>query len=202
MRTKGAWERFYEGRPRPWGGAVEMPSIPPGSSVLELGCGGGRLLLPVLRRGTARRLVGVDFARTSLVQLAKDATGMLVQADAAFLPFRDGIFDTVLCRHLIGHLMEDGRRAAASEVLRTLKKGGRAFFEVFSTADARSGKGKRIEEGTFLRGDGITHHYFEQQELQGLFSGASSVTVKVHRWNEKAGAAMMERESLSAEILK
>ena len=202
MRTKGAWERFYEGRPRPWGGAVEIPSIPTGSSVLELGCGGGRLLLPVIARGTAGRLVGVDFARTPLVQLNKDAAGMLVQADAAILPFRDGVFDVVLCRHLLGHLMEDRRRAAAAEVLRTLRKGGRALIEVFSTADARSGKGKRIEEDTFLRGDGITHHYFEQQELQGLFLGASSVAMKLYRWKEKAGAVMMKREALSAEVLK
>jgi ubiquinone/menaquinone biosynthesis C-methylase UbiE len=179
-----------------------MPTIPPGSSVLELGCGGGRLLLPVLRHGTAKILVGVDFSRTAMMQLNKDAAGTLVQADAAILPFREGVFDVVLCRHLLGHLMEDGRKAAAAEVLRTLRKGGMALIEVFSAADARSGKGKRIEEGTFLRGDGITHHYFMEEEVRGLFLGASSVTVKTHHWSEKAGAAMMERESLSADVLK
>jgi ubiquinone/menaquinone biosynthesis C-methylase UbiE len=202
MRKTGAWERFYEGRPRPWGGAVDISPVPPGSSVLELGCGGGRLLLPILRRGTARRLVGVDIARTSLVQLARDAPGMLVQADAAFLPFRDGIFDIVLCRHLLGHLIEGRRKAAASEMLRVLKRGGRAFFEGFSAADARFGNGRRIEKGTFIRGDGIVHHYFEQEEVRGLFGGATSVSIAMRRWSERAGQVRMERESIAAEVLK
>jgi len=201
MRSACSWERFYEGRPRPWGGAVDMPVILPESSVLELGCGGGRLLLPVLRGRMAGRLVGVDIARTSLVQLAKDAPGILVQADAAFLPFLDGAFDIVLCRHVLGHLLEDGRRAAAKEVLRTLRKGGRLLFEGFSTEDFRFGKGTRIEEATFLRGDGIIHHYFVEEEVSGLFGGASSVSVERRQWNEKAGAARMKREAILADVM-
>jgi ubiquinone/menaquinone biosynthesis C-methylase UbiE len=179
-----------------------MPSIPAGSSVLELGCGGGRLLLPVLRGRLAGRLVGVDLARTSLVQLARDAPGILLQADAIRLPFKDGVFDIVLCRHILGHLLEDGRRAAAQEVLRTLGKGGRLLFEGFSTKDFRFGKGKLLEEATFLRGDGIIHHYFAEEEVSGLFCGASSVSLERRQWNEKAGAARMRREALLADVMK
>ena len=199
---KNAWERFYEKHGRPWGGAVELPAIPPKSSVLELGCGGGRFLLPLLRGKQAAELAGVDIARSPLVQLANDAPGILVQADAAHLPFRDKIFDVVCCRHVLGHLMEDDRKAAAREILRVLKKTGKAHFEAFSTKDARFGKGREIEPRTFLRGDGIIHHYFEDEEARRLFGDASVVTITKRGWSERAGLAKMARQSLVAEILR
>jgi len=202
MRTYGAWERFYKGRPRPWGGAVDLPDIPPGSWVLELGCGGGRLLLPLLKQGIAHTLVGMDVSRTSLLQMYNNAPGILVRADAAFLPFRDGVFDIVFCRHVLGHLSGEGRKAAATEVLRILKKGGRAIFEGFSSSDFRFGKGKKVEEGTFLRGDGTMHHYFVEDEVRSLFAGASSLSAGRRHWSEKAKTSWMERESIVAEILK
>ena len=121
--------------------------------------------MPLLAAGRAYIILGVDMAKRPLVQLSAHAPGILVQADAASLPFRDAAFDIVLCRHVLGHLLEEGRKAAASEVLRTLKKGGRALFEGFSTRDFRFGKGKKVEEGTFLRGDGTTHHYFAEDEV-------------------------------------
>jgi ubiquinone/menaquinone biosynthesis C-methylase UbiE len=202
MRTADAWERFYRGRPRPWGGAVDPPPMAPGSSVLELGCGGGRLLLPLLNEGTAGGIVGADISRTSLLQLSGRAPGILVRADAASLPFRDRAFDIVLCRHVLGHLAEEARKVAATEVLRTLKRGGCAFFEGFSVSDFRFGKGRKVEEGTFIRGDGTMSHYFAEHEVRGLFSQASSVSVEMHQWSERAGRARMARESIRARIIR
>jgi SAM-dependent methyltransferase len=151
---------------------------------------------------TASVLVGVDIARSSLVRLAVDAPGILVQADAARLPFRDAAFDVVLCRHVLGHLVEDDRKAAAKEILRVLRKNGKAHFEVFSTDDARFGKGRKVEPRTFLRGDGIIHHYFEDEEARRLFGGASGITIQMRGWSERAGHARMARRSLVAEIIR
>lgn len=201
-RMRDAWERFYRTRRRPWGGAVVLPDLPPGTRVLETGCGGGRLLAPLARQGRGLSVVGVDIARSALRPLVAGLRGALVRADVAALPFRNGTFDAVLCRHVLGHLAEAGRRAAASELLRVARPGGSVFFEGFSTADARFGKGRPVEPATFQRGDGTWHHYFTGEEVAGLFSGAASVEVREKAWEERAGRARMRRAAVTAQIRK
>jgi ubiquinone/menaquinone biosynthesis C-methylase UbiE len=181
---RAAWERFYGTRRRPWAGAVELPEIRPGSLVLETGCGGGRLLVPLGTHRPGVTVVGID----------------LVQADVASLPFREGTFDIVLCRHVLGHLAEAGRRAAASEMLRVLKAGGLLLFEGFSTGDARFGKGQEVEPATFARGDGIWHHYFTSDEVGRLFAGAGPSDVRETGWEERAGRGRMKRAVVTARI--
>ena len=54
-----AWDRVYASRGRVWGGGVkDLPQLPAGSRVLELGCGTGRILLPLAQAGV--RMVGLD----------------------------------------------------------------------------------------------------------------------------------------------
>lgn len=197
---RAAWESFYETRHRPWAGAVELPEIPPGSLVLETGCGGGRLLLALGRHRTDLAVVGIDVARASLAPLAAHFKGALLQADVSALPFRNAIFDAVLCRHVLGHLPEPGRKAAASEMLRVLKGGGSLFFEGFSTGDARFGRGREVEPATFARGDGIWHHYFTKEEVGRLFPGAAGAIIRENAWEERAGRTRMRRAVVAAEI--
>ncbi len=197
---RAAWESFYKTRRHPWGGAVELPEIPQGALVLESGCGGGRMLLPLLRLRPGLEVVGLDIARSSLVPLARERPGAIVQADAAALPFRDESFDAVICRHVLGHLPEPGRRAAAVEMLRVLKGGGTLFFEGFSTGDGRFGRGREVEPATFVRGDGIWHHYFTPEEVGCLFSGAGRADVRENGWDEKAGRTRMKRAVVTARI--
>ncbi|MBM4248028.1 MAG: class I SAM-dependent methyltransferase [Euryarchaeota archaeon] len=197
---KEAWERFYETRRRPWSGAVVLPDLPQGALVLETGCGGGRLLVPLSRHLPGLTVVGVDIARSALRALAGRCPGRLVRAEVAALPFRDGSFDAVLCRHVLGHLPEEGRRAAASEMLRVVRAGGRLFFEGFSTADARFGRGREVEPATFERGDGIWHHYFTPGEVGLLFPGAGELHVQERDWEQRAGRARIHRAVVEAEI--
>ena len=197
-----AWERHYSRRRRPWAGAVVLPTLGPGLRVLELGCGGGRLLLPLARGPAPPELFGLDIARPAILDLARDLPGVLVRADAARLPFRGGAFDSVVCRHVLGHLASEERRAAAGEVLRVLTPGGRAFFEGFSTDDGRFGKGRMVEEGSFVRGDGILHHYFQAGEVAPLFAGSGRVTVRERSWTVRAGRTRMTRSVIEAEIVR
>lgn len=65
--------------------------ISPGEMVLEIACGNGLFLIEC--RASA---VGVDFS-TRMADIAAGRTGaMIVQADGAALPFRPGVFDTVV----------------------------------------------------------------------------------------------------------
>jgi len=197
-----AWDRFYENSPRPWAGAVELPALGAGWRVLETGCGGGRLLLPLVRSRPDLALTGVDFSETALKGLARQCPGILFQADVSALPFRDQSFDAALCRHVLEHLVSEGRKAAATELLRVARPGGRIFFEGFSTGDARFGKGRQVEPSTFARGDGISYHYFTAQEVGQLFSAARAVDPRERTWEERAGRTRMKRAVIEAEILR
>jgi SAM-dependent methyltransferase len=89
--------------------------LPPGASVLDLGCGGIglRALEPELD------ITGVDLVERP------DYPGPFVQADAAAgLPFADRQFDLVYCSSVIEHVAPARRAAFASE----LRRVGRGWF--------------------------------------------------------------------------
>jgi SAM-dependent methyltransferase len=89
-----------------------------GTSVCDVGCGTGELLSRV--RGTDRsfdKLTGVDF----VVSWAQAIEGVdYVAASIEHLPFADDSFDTVICTHVIEHIL-DYRRAIA-ELRRIARK--------------------------------------------------------------------------------
>lgn len=76
-----------------------LSRVRPSDTVLELGCGYGRVMARLA--GRAESVVGIDTAGSSLV-LAQDILSpfsncYLAQADAVALAFGDGVFDVVVC---------------------------------------------------------------------------------------------------------
>jgi SAM-dependent methyltransferase len=97
-----------------------------GASVLELGCGAGELSLQLLGRGA--RLTALDLS-PGMVELARTrapgGTFLVAPAEATGLP--DASFDLVVGKAVLHHVHV---AAAAAEVRRVLRPGGRAaFFE-------------------------------------------------------------------------
>jgi ubiquinone/menaquinone biosynthesis C-methylase UbiE len=95
-----------------------------GASVLELGCGAGDLSVELLRRGA--RLTALDIS-PGMVELARsraaDATFFVAPAEETGLP--DASFDLVVGKWVLHHV---DVAAAAREVRRVLRPGGRAVF--------------------------------------------------------------------------
>lgn len=89
-----------------------------GDSVCDVGCGTGALLKRIRdARPEAKRLVGVDF----VVEDAASIPGVeYVAARIEKLPFEDGAFDTVVCTHVIEHVLE--YREAIAELRRIARR--------------------------------------------------------------------------------
>ncbi len=108
--------------------------IRPSDTVLELGCGYGR----VLRRlaGQARMVVGIDTSHASLELATHFLVGIanwrLVRMDAGALGFRDGSFDVVVCvQNGISALRVEPRRLLAESV-RVTRPAGRVLFSSYA----------------------------------------------------------------------
>ena len=89
-----------------------------GTSVCDVGCGTGYLLTLIAKaRPELTRLAGVDF----VIEDAAALPGIEFHAaKIESLPFKDGEFDTVVCTHVIEHILD--YRAAIAELRRIAKK--------------------------------------------------------------------------------
>lgn len=91
----------------------------PGDSVLDAGCGSGRLFTYDLR-GPASRIVGLDVER----DLAGNPNiEEPILGDLAALPFRDQTLDLIICKHVLEHL--EHPPAVFRELARVLRPQGR-----------------------------------------------------------------------------
>jgi SAM-dependent methyltransferase len=90
-------------------------------SVLEVGCGDGKVLREVRRRlGAASLLVGIDRARPGLLRVG--AAGRALLADADALPFGDRSFDLAICSEVLEHLPGPVLEGAFRELQRVARR--------------------------------------------------------------------------------
>ena len=155
-----AWEDEYCKKGILWSGLThDLPELPAGSRVLELGCGNGKTLPALIRKGwNVTALDSSQKAVTMSRNLVKGSSpAEIMVADARHIPVKNATFDAIFAIHVIGHMHEPDRREIAFEVTRTLKPGGIVFFCEFSTEDVRFGKGHVNRAFDFYAGD--KNHY-------------------------------------------
>jgi hypothetical protein len=76
------------------------------------------------------------------------------------------------------------------------------YFRDFSTRDFRYGRGKETETGTFTRKNGITTHYFTNEEEMTLFSGLAVLSLVQHQWEMRVRGMNLPRAEIVAEFKK
>ncbi len=104
-----------------------------GERVLDLGCGWGRVLKPVLDRKA--KAVGFDISEQMLkltkAHLKKNRhKPVVVRGDGTRLPFADESFDMVYSLLVLQHLSKENGKEVFREVARVLRPGGVAYIRV------------------------------------------------------------------------
>ncbi len=150
--------------------------------VLELGCGTGRLLLPLAR--AARHVCGIDLSAQMLARASaraarrpRGARPSIVRGDMRHLPFDNRTFSTVIAPYgVLQSLTDDGDLSAAlAEAARVLKPGG--LFAIDLVPDLTSWQA-----------------YQKQVRFRGLLSGKPLVLVESVRQNRRRGLTMFDEE--------
>lgn len=133
---------------------LERLGVRSGDWLLDAGCGGGRHCFGAMDRGA--NAVGLDLDTDSL-RLARAGIaerrgagapphGGALRGDVLRLPFRDGVFDRVICSEVMEHVHD--YRGAMRELVRVLRRGG-SMGVTIPTAPT---------EHAYLW---LTRHYFE-----------------------------------------
>jgi SAM-dependent methyltransferase len=181
-----AWDAEYRKQGRLWTGKqADIPELAGGAMVLELGCGDGKTLSALARMAVVLHGLDISPAALRIARKALERDGRsadLVQGDVTALPFDDEAFNVVVAFHILDHVYCEDREMAAQEVERVLAPGGRVHFRGFARGDLRAKKGELVEEATVMRGNGILYHYFEAEEVKGLFPGLKVSQVRARKW--------------------
>ena len=111
-----------------------LSRICPSDTVLELGCGYGRVMARLAER--AESVVGIDTAGSSLA-LAQDVLSpltncYLAQTDAVAPAFRESVFDVVMCIQNGICAFGVDQQSLIRESVRVTRPGGRVLFSSYS----------------------------------------------------------------------
>ncbi|ORV14761.1 class I SAM-dependent methyltransferase [Mycobacterium celatum] len=127
---------------------IAQAELDGGQRVLEIGCGTGNVTIRAKRAHPGVEFVGCDPDPRALAQAHRKAQGLsgirFDQGYAQQLPYSAAEFDRVLSSMMLHHLPDDAKAAAAAEVFRVLRPGGRLHLvDIGGDMTARDGLAAR-----------------------------------------------------------
>src|SRR5438093_7395401 len=105
--------------------AIRRANLPSEATVLDAGCGTGANLVLLSQMFT--RTIGCDLAETAVAFSTERGHKRVLVADVNHLPFKNGVFDCVLCGDVLECREVDERRAVA-ELARVTRPGARIIL--------------------------------------------------------------------------
>ena len=161
----------------------ELLDGPQGSSdfnhMLEVGCGVGNAVLPLLELNERLFVHCIDFARSAIELLRSNplvaSTGNRLIADVCDVVRDDlpttvpmGRVDVVMCMFVLSALPPDSLSLVLRKLAACLRPGGVLFirdYGRYDEAQLRFKKGSKLDDHFYVRQDGTCAYYFDLEEL-------------------------------------
>jgi SAM-dependent methyltransferase len=153
LQTHRAEDRhwWYRGRREVLERVIAELPLPAQARILDAGCGSGRNMVELARRGT---VTGVELSATSASLARGRETGRVIEGSVAEMPFEPGSFDLAVCLDVIEHLEDD--LGALRELRRVVTPGGSllvtvpAYQWLWSRHDVINHHRRRYTRGSLL----------------------------------------------------
>jgi ubiquinone/menaquinone biosynthesis C-methylase UbiE len=184
-RTTAVWDQQIVAR--------VLHMLQPGQRVLDIGCGYGRIAVPVAVAGY--QVVGLDISPRLLAAAwqhahAQGVTVMWLQASMCRMPLSTNTCDVALCLWSAFYelLAPDEQLAAVREIVRVLRPGGWGLvegppYEPATADDLRAGKRYGPEgriDANVIAGLSNPHYHHDTATLEGLMQEAGIRTYRVY----------------------
>jgi SAM-dependent methyltransferase len=127
LQTHQAEDRhwWYRGRRVVLERVLDGLGLPPGARILDAGCGSGRNMIELARRGT---VTGVELSAPSVEKARARDCGEVIEGSVLEMPFAEDSFDLAVSLDVIEHLEDD--LGALRELRRTVAPGGALLVTV------------------------------------------------------------------------
>lgn len=134
--------------------------LPPleGCTVLDLGCGKGRVSRLASERGAART-VGMDFSWQMLKAASMEtvsSSAHYLAGSASDLPFKKDTFDVIICSLLMGHIQKIDE--VMSRIYEVLRPGGFLLVSDFHPYETLRGSARSFKDEKSNRSYAIEQH--------------------------------------------
>jgi len=158
--------------------------------ILDLGCGSGRHLVYLAKRGF--NVYGFDQSQKGIsickTWLEKEGLHSIIKKGNMFdrLPFKDDYFDAVLSIETLHHGKSTDIKKLIQEIERVLKNKGLIFIGVPKTRH-QAKKYRKIAEHTYVPLDsiekGLPHYYFSKKSIIEFFSAFHIQDIHIDKGN-------------------
>jgi SAM-dependent methyltransferase len=127
LQTHRAEDRhwWYRGRRQVLARVLDALPLPAQARILDAGCGSGRNMVDLARRGA---VTGIELSDASVALARERATGDVVAGSVLQMPFATDSFDLAVCLDVIEHLEDD--LGALRELRRVVAPGGALLVTV------------------------------------------------------------------------
>lgn len=171
---------------------LDHAAVSGGESVLDLACGTGRVtrqLVPLVGEGGYLAALDISAAMLDVASSSPELSGTRIdwrEGDATELPFEDGTFDLVVCQQ--GLQFFPDRVAAASEVIRVLKPGGRFVANTWLDLERQPVEGPlrksmASRSGIELGAIGRPFAFGDDRELRSVLEAAGFWEIKISQFD-------------------